>query len=563
MRAPFLLALTVMVVNEEKMKQRLKNSLLGAALLLSSSAVMADERFTIKRFQIEGNTLLSAAQIEQILHPMSGPDRDYADVQRALEAMEAAYQKAGYSAVQVYVPEQELTEGVVVFKVTEGAIGNVKVTGNKYFDEDNIRAGLPMIKNGAHLKLNAVSAGTQLVNDNPAKQVSVLLSANEDTAGQIDAEIKVDDYKPLRVLFSLDNTGASSTGKWRTGVALQHANLFNRDQVATLAYTTSPDSPKGVSVNMYSFGYRLPLYGLGDSLDFIYGKSSTDTPGSLANLTTALGFTGKGDIYGLRWNHFFGRRDDAISKLVFGIDHKNIDSRCNINGIAISTAPPTPPIAACVPYVTMPLSVTYSKTIQGNRQSIDYSIGIARNWATGVSYTNPVDKRVDRYSYLTPGSRSTTDNFIVVRGGASIFKGYTNDWQMRLAGSAQYAKDPLVSAEQFGLAGANAVRGFTERAVTADSGVIINAELYSPEISNTGKLRLLAFYDIARGYNSKVGSSGIFSSTTLSSVGVGARYVWGRDLSVKLDLARVGIAGASAAEHRGDLNAHVSAIVGF
>lgn len=538
--------------------------LLGMTLTVVAASVLAeDERFNITRFQIEGNTLLPTEEVQRLVAPLTGPDRVYGDVQKALEALDNAYRKEGYSAVQVYVPEQELTSGVVKIQVTENMIKDVTVTGNKYFSEKNIRASVPALEIGKTPNLRAISEAVQLSNDSSAKQINVsLTSAEED--GKIDAEVKVTDYDPLRVFLTLDNTGAASTGNWRTGVAVQYANLFDRDQVGTLAYTTSPDSPHGVKVDIYSLGYRIPLYGIGDSLDFIYGKSSVNTPGGSPTLNSVLGFTGKGDVYGLRWNHFFAREGETSTKLVFGVDYKKIDSRCSVNGFEIPIAPPTPLIASCVPYTTMPLSVTYSGVTRSAGQNVDYNIGIARNWGTGTAYTNPQGgNRTDRYSYLTPGSRNTIDDFIVLRGGGSLFKGFANDWQMRLAVSAQYAFNPLVSAEQFGLVGATTVRGFTERAVAADGGVIVNAEAYTPELVSKGNLRLLGFYDIGRGYNKNVGSSGIPSGMTVASIGFGARYALGRDFNVKLDVARVAIAGTSLTEKRGDLNAHVSATLGF
>lgn len=543
------------------MKQRLVQCLLGTALVLAATGALADDSFNISRFEVDGNSLLPGAEVQHLLAPMTGPHRVYGDIQHALEALENAYRKAGYTAVQVYVPEQELTSGIVKLQVTENRLGVITVTGNKHFSEKNIRASLPQLQSGQAPNLRAISEAVQLSNDNPAKQVSVALSSS-DEPGKVNAEVKVADENPLHIFTTVDNTGEASTGYWRTGVAIQDANLFGRDQVGTLAYTTSPDSPSGVRVNIYSLGYRIPLYSLGDSLDFIYGKSSINSPGSSPTLGGLLGFTGKGEIYGLRWNHFFARQGETTTKLVLGLDYNKIDSTCNVNGIAFSTAAPTPPVASCVPYTTLPLSLTYSSQTRSVGQSIDYNIGISRNWATGTEYTN-TDGRTDRYSYLTPGSRDTVDNFIILRSDAQILKGFGADWQIRLAGTAQYSKNPLVSAEQFGLVGANAVRGFTERAVTADSGVYINAEIYTPQLVSKGNLRFLAFFDIGRGHNSNVGSSGIPSNLNVSSFGVGARYVFARNVSVKLDVAEVGMPGNSLTEKRGDVNAHVLVTLGF
>ncbi|TDY91249.1 UNVERIFIED_ORG: hemolysin activation/secretion protein [Herbaspirillum seropedicae] len=533
----------------------------ASAVAAGSAPVRNDERFDITRFAVEGNTLLTQARVDEAVTPFRGPGRVYGDIQQALEALENAYRSAGYTAVQVSVPEQELTGGVVRLQVVETVVGKVVVSDNRHFSEQNIRASIPQLVEGSAPNLRRISESVQLANDNPAKQVNVTLTASEST-NQIDAAITVKDDNPLRVMLNVDNSGNRDTGQWRTGVAVQHSNLFNRDHVATVAYTTSPDSPSGAKVDLYSLGYRLPMYGLGDSLDFIYGKSNV-TSGQTLAVNSTLNITGRGEIYALRWNHYFARSGEWSSKLVFGADYKKVDSSCNINGGLLNGAS----LNTCLPYSTLPLSVSYSAQQQGVGQVLDYNLGIARNMATGEARRNDALQVTDRYSLFT-GSRQSMDNFIIVRGGASWFKVFQNDWQVRLASSLQVSPHALPPVEQFGLAGANTVRGFTERAVAADSGAVVNAELYTPDLlvksEARGNLRLLGFVDAARGANNNVTAASTVPSTlTLASFGTGLRYTLGRDFTLRLDVARVLLNGNSVTEQRGDLNAHLSAILGF
>src|SRR5258708_27257154 len=77
----------------------------GVCLLALSKAIGADPvslRFDISAYHVEGNTLLKEKQIESVLAPFKGKQRDFADVQRALEPLEGAYRQAGFGAVQVY-----------------------------------------------------------------------------------------------------------------------------------------------------------------------------------------------------------------------------------------------------------------------------------------------------------------------------------------------------------------------------------------------------------------------------------------------------------------------------
>ena len=540
-------------------------SLLALLALTCGAAFSADDHFAISRFEVVGNSLLSQETINTAVAPAIGPDKVYGDIQKALEALELAYRKLGYSAVQVHIPEQELTQGVVRIDVAESKLNNIVVSGNQYFDEANIRASLRPLKTGVPPNLSALSEAIQLANDNPSKQVEVTL-ANGEEEGQVNAKIVVTDSSPFHVSTTIDNSGTRASGRLRTGIALQHANLFGQDHVGTLAYTTSPDRPDNVNVDLFSVGYRIPLYALGDSIDLIYGKSSVNTPGASPTLGGSLGIIGKGTVAGLRWNHFFARQGNLTSKLVYSIDRKFINSRCAFNGIDIRIDVPTPDISACVPYTVMPLGLTYSVRQQNPGQVVDINIGVSRNLPTGRVYTN-VTGRSDRYSYLTPGNRDTSDGFMTLHGGASLFKALENDWQMHLSGSAQLASDPLLSSEQFGLVGANAVRGFSERAVSADGGTIASAELYTPDLAKKigipGTLRFLSFYDIGRGYNRDTGKGATPAHVSVASAGLGARYSFDKNIDFRADVARVNNPGPSVSERHGVWKANVTIVIGL
>jgi hemolysin activation/secretion protein len=335
-----------------------------------NSAIAQDAGFDIVRFQVDGNSLLSAERVQELVAPFVGRRKVYGDVQKALEALESDYRRLGYGTVQVYVPEQELTSGVVKVQVSEGVVGKVTITGNKYFNNENVRAGLPQLQEGKAPNMRQLSENVQLSNENPAKQVEVTLGTSEEE-GKVDVKVEVKEEDPERFYVTLDNTGTKASGKHRLGFSYQNANIGNSDQVLTLAYTTAVDPPggmkilgnrmlptqdgDGVKVDIFSIGYRLPLYSLGDSIDFIYGNSSTDTPASSPTLGGGLGINGKGEVFGLRYNHIFPRAGEYTSKLVLGYDYKYMNSRCSIAGV-----PTLFGIAGCTPHTLRPVTATYS-----------------------------------------------------------------------------------------------------------------------------------------------------------------------------------------------------------
>ncbi len=566
------------------MMKAIANFLAAAAMLAAGSlnhATAQDASFDIVRFQIEGNSILPAERAQQLVSPFVGSRRNYADVQKALEALEGEFRRLGYGTVQVYVPEQELTSGVVRLQVSEGVVGKVKITGNKHFNDANVRASLPNLKEGTAPNMRKLSENIQLSNENPAKQVEVTLGVSEEE-GKVDVKVDVKEEDPERFYLTLDNTGTKASGKHRIGIAYQNANLGNSDQVLTLAYSTAADPPggmkvfgnrvfpwqdgNGVKVDIFSIGYRLPLYSIGDSIDFIYGNSSTDTPSVSPTLGGGLGINGKGEVFGLRYNHIFPRAGEFTSKLVLGLDYKYMNSRCTING------DPTPfGTAGCTPYTLRPVSATYSGQWQKPGEAIDFNVGVAHNlFPMGSEFTfapaPPAAGGYDRYSAAS--GYQSKDEFSVLRFGGGYTAAIAGDWLLRIAASGQHANNALPAGERLGLAGSNAVRGFLERAVATDRGYFANLEVYSSDIAAKlgvqGNLKWLVFFDWAQGYNL---NPSVNQKVNIASLGIGLRYNLKKDVSARLDIARVmdGVwpNGAPNIALDGDIRGHFGLAFGF
>lgn len=510
-------------------------------------------RFEIRRYLIEGNTLLAAAEIEAAVAPHRGGERDFGDIQRALEALEAAYRARGYAAVSVQLPEQEVTAGEVRFRVVEGRVGQVTVEGNRHFSTPNVLAALSALVAGEVPNARAISESIQLANENPARQVDVVLSVGE-KEGELDVRVNVTDERPWRGFLSYDNTGNAATGQHRLGVALQHANLFDRDHVATLAYTGAPNKPEGAKVDIWSLGYRIPFYRWGDSLDLLYARSTVGTPSNSPALGGTIGIVGRGSVGAVRWNHLFPRDGESSSRLVLALDYRDMKSGCvDATGTSLSG------VAGCVDYLVQPASVTYAARLDQPSRVLGYSLGMAVN--TAASSAESYD--------LASSSRRAPRSFAVLRGSANLVQVLPADWQVRANAQVQATGHALVPTEQIGLAGSTAVRGFTERAYAADRGHVAQFELHTPDLAAwanwPGSLRLLGFHDVAGGSNLNQPFDQV-SNFGLASSGVGARYQLRRDVAWRFDLAHVQrspavASGGPMAESK--WRAHFGLTVGF
>lgn len=475
-------------------------------------------RFEVRAYRIDGNTLLKTEEIERELAAFTGRQRDFGDVQKALEALQALYQKKGYGGVQVTLPEQELDRGEVTLKVTEVRIGRVLVEGNEHFSTEVIRRSVPSLQPGATPMTRDISASIRVANENPARQSAVLLRPSQ-RENEVDAVIRVADVAPMRFSVSLDNTGNKETGFYRSGFAFQHANMFSRDHVLTLQYITSPQNINDVEV--YGLGYRVPLYGRGDSLDFIAGYSTVNS-GTVQSL---FDVSGQGAIYAVRYNHNLARLGDIEQRLVYGLDYRAYQNLVTPVGGGFNF----------VPDVTVhPATLTYSAQLRREQREISGYLSYMQN-LPGGNDGNDVDFKNSR--------RNASSSYQLLRAGMTFTGLFAKDWQYRLKIDAQYTDHALISAEQFGLGGADSIRGFNERYVSSDKGIRSNWEVYTPEIGTTlgfdkAKLRLLAFYDtglVVRNFT----IPGEMERVSVDSAGFGARMSYGTNLTIKADFAQV------------------------
>ena len=529
----------------------------SAAPAPAPAAPAADPRFQIDKFTVRGATLITPGELQLILAPYIGKDKDFGDVQKALEALEKAYTSKGYSAVQVILPEQQIDSGEVEFDVVEARIGKVVVEGNKYFDEANIRASLPQVQQGRAPNIFQISDNLRVANENPAKQTTVLLRSGAEE-GQVDAVVRVADERPNKLSFTLDNTGTQQTGIFRVGFGYQNSNLWNRDHVLNAQYVTAPnDADKADRLSLYPSKhvlivggqYRIPLYRQGDTLDFTAGYSNVNS-GVVANL---FNISGSGSIFGARYNRNLDKIGDLEHKLSYGLDWRAYQSVVRQIGVAG---------AGLVPDVTVhPISLTYAGAYRKSESDSNFFVSASQNLpggndaGTGAFQGDPLVTPA-----RPPAREGANPRYFVTRWGFNHNRALPRDWQFRWGMSGQLTRDMLISGEQFGIGGADSVRGFLEREIINDNGYRGTFEFYTPDFGKIvpvagARMRALAFYDW--GAVRRIRPAVIeMHGQHVSSAGFGVRFSRGTNLSLRLDVATVTDSGGL--QKIGDVRVHAS-----
>jgi hemolysin activation/secretion protein len=184
-----------------------------------------------------------------------------------------------------------------------------------------------------------------------------------------------------------------------------------------------------------------------------------------------------------------------------------------------------------------PVSLTYSGSLRAPGSDLNFYLSAAFNIPGGS------DGQDEDFKQQGARFGVGSANYKIYRAGANYVRVLKDDWQFRANFSAQFTNDALVAPEQFGIGGADSVRGFNERYASNDKGNRSTFELYSPDIAKSfgwadGRLRLLAFYDtgtLSRNFT----QPNELHHASLDSGGIGFRLSYKTSLTLRMDVAHI------------------------
>jgi len=527
----------------------------AGALELKDAA--PEPRVPVRSLQVSGNSLLPAAefaaQVEALSARLAG-ERSLAELRAAATELQALYRQAGYGAVLVFLPEQELKDGLVQLRVVEGRLERIDVNGQQHFSRERILAALPSLQIGSALRVREIDAQIQQLNENPARQVQVLLQPGSQ-AGQVAAKLSVQEEKSLqRWTARLDNSGTGHSGRWRAALGWQHADLWELDHQLALEAQTAPEQPSAVAV--FSAFYRIPVPAHGLSVDAYLAHSDVDG-GRNETAAGELRFNGRGQVAGLRLQRHLPRWGEVDQRLQLGLEQRRYLNDCRIAGL---------PEGACGPSgasVTVhPLSLSYIAQ-SASPVAMGLSLNLLHNLGLGGRHGDGAALQAAR-----PGARL---HYTVLRGQGQLQLPLQSGWRWQLQAAAQFSDEALVPGEQFGIGGAQSVRGYAERELNGDLGLQASVELHSPNwagwagLPAATDLHGLVFVDGAwvQDQNRAGGPpcrSQAGSGCSLAAVGLGLRWNWG-SWQLRLDLAQALRPGTLSAQ--GSRRAHAFVATSF
>jgi hemolysin activation/secretion protein len=226
--------------------------------------------FTISKYLVDGNTILSPTEIGVTLTNIDGAfgtNVTFDGIRAVATELQKAYQERGYVTVAVGLPPQKLTNATIKVHVTEGRLIAINVIGNHYFSSNNVMRQLPSLHTNMLLNGPIFQSEVNRANANQDRQIYPVIGPGPDV-GTSKLTLTVKDRFPVHGKVDLDDQSSPGTPLLRVNASAVEDNLWQMEHQLGVQYGFSPEAYKQGSmwdwydqplVANYSTFYRMPL----------------------------------------------------------------------------------------------------------------------------------------------------------------------------------------------------------------------------------------------------------------------------------------------------------------
>jgi hemolysin activation/secretion protein len=466
-----------------------------------------------QRISAQDLPLLDAAFLQTFEADLGKP-LSFGRLAEIRRAVVERYRAAGKPLVDVYVPEQDVSTGVVHIAVAEFRLGEVKPRGNRYFSDALLKREMPLEPGGPILQ-TAVSSGLAVLNANPYRRVDAVFAPGE-AANSTDVILQTEDRLPLRVNAGYDNQGVPDLGRDRFFAGIGYGNLFGLDQQIAYQFTASNDffsgnpdiegRPNRARFMAHALNYVAPLP-WGDSIE-LFGVYTQSTP----RLPDTYGQTGISAQMSVRYDWRLPTTTDTAQLIQFGYDFKRSNNDLEFGGFQVFNS--NTHIHQFL--VTYDISKPTEAGTEHASATIVGSPGALDNPNNDEAFNSARQGATARYMYLQLNAQRAF----------ALGAGFT----ATARGTFQWTPNTLLPSEEMGLGGDTTVRGYTPYVVLGDRGWNVQTELRAPALpfgESSALAQPFIFFDAGHVWN-RIDQPAEVSNGSLVSVGAGVRFQWSR-----------------------------------
>lgn len=418
--------------------------------------------FYIKTFQLRGLYAEHFTWVEEYLNQYADQKIGIQGINLLLKNVNEAIVNRGYITTRVYVKEQDLTSGILMFDLSAGTIGEISFADNNTW---GTWKNAFSVHHGDLLNIRDLEQGLEQLKRVPSQDADIKIEPAK-TTGESNILLTIKRTKPWKLVTTIDDSGTESTGKLQTTTALEIDNLFSMNDIFNISYNAdaaSDGEKRGTRAN--SFYYSIPF----GKQTLSISKSNYDYHQTVTSAVLPFLSSGKTENFQFSLTHLLSRDQTRKTNLEFNIIKKKRRSFIDDTEISVQRQETT----------AMQLGFTHKQYFGQTvvDAAVRYQKGVPWFGAKPGVTDGLAEEPTTKYSmYLMDLNVDTPMKLGKING------------QYHVTIRGQQTNSYLYGSEFFSIGGRYTVRGFDgEQTLSAESGLIIRNEIRLP-ISKTSQI---------------------------------------------------------------------------
>lgn len=463
----------------------------------TSNVQQDGERIVVTKFQVTGQDVYPAEQLERLMAAGVGQELSLQQMQKLAQNITAYLRSQGYLAAGAYIPAQSIVDGQVQVVAVIGKYDRITIDNQSQLKEETIQGYVGELHPGSYITGKQLERVLLLLNDLGGVTAKAVLEPG-DAAGSSHVTVVVADGSPVNGRIVIDNYGSSYTGRTRYILDGSANNLSGQgDRLEVGGILTADDT------NDYRLGYSRWLGHDGLRI----GVSHSHMNYTLNGAFSSLDASGNADTDNVFFNYPLIRSRQQNLFLYGGYAKRKLADDVNLIGNNNRRS-----------------NKIWNMGVNGNKAQLSYDLNVSRGKLS-----------------LDSADAVSADSLAQTAGGYTKVNvsTYYRQWlsrqcEVRVTGFEQWADKNLDSSEKFNLGGPYGVRAYSSDAVSGDEGYLLSGEVryHLPD----SKLQAIAFIDSgAVDINKNTWSGAGANRQTLSGWGLGLLWENNDRASVRMD----------------------------
>ena len=429
-----------------------------------------DIQIRVQKFEITGNSRFSTAQLHHLVADAEGRQLSLQQLWQVAQKITQYYQQHGYGYSRAYLPQQNLSQGIVRINVLEAYYDHPQIDNQSRTQNWLIEHTVSPLKSGERINSDQMQQQLKLLNRLKGVNTRNVLSPGT-TVGSSQLNVEVENASLLNGYIGADNFGNKYTSRARGTAGVSVNNLAGLGDELSLDLMTA-----GKRMNYGRVGYAFTFTGMGTRagasysyLDYELGKDlkSIGAEGSAAQSSVFISqpalLTNTAEVLlSLQYDHKQLKDDIQLNQYY---KHRNID------------------------VVTARLDGSQFDSLFG---------GGLTQYGASTSYGRVKFKNDDAEALDAQTAKTAGDYYTATLNLSRLQNMGSKGTQGYLGIYGQYSPYNLDSADQYLAGGPFNVRGYESSQFAGSTGYLATAELRQSLFSNAKhQLTAKVFVDTA------------------------------------------------------------------